>query len=252
VTSRSVTRYLQPTAKLSNHRIMVIGGTRGLGRGITLALAQQGAEVLVVHRAHSQDCLIEMRKDLGQAGSRLVSLCSDASETKELAATLRDVPTLDGLVLPPTPSIPSLPLSLSAMTPALNFVQQSLELAWTPLAVCVERLRDGASIVMLSSEAVEKPPALWSHYVAAKMALEGIAQYCASQGRWRVTIARPPRLWTELTNAATGHIGTVPTEYVAARIVEVIVADVCGLHQRPHPREASVLSAERLSPDGAM
>lgn len=247
VTQRSVERYLKPSNKLRERKVMVVGGTRGLGRGIALALVQQGAEVFVVHRAHSQEHLEEMREDLGSEGDRLVSLCCDATDGGELTEALAAVPALDGLVLAPTPAIQSLPLSLAATSSALNYVQQSLQLAWTPLAAGTERLRDGGSLVMLSSAAVEAPPGLWPHYVAAKTALEGLAQYCAGQGRWRVTIARPPRLWTELTNSATGRIGTVPTEYVAARIVERIVDDVSDRCLKAELGQAAVLTASQLS-----
>jgi NAD(P)-dependent dehydrogenase (short-subunit alcohol dehydrogenase family) len=246
VTSRSLEQHLEPTRRLSGRRVLVVGGTRGLGRGITLALAQQGAEVPVVHRAHSRECLEEMREDLGSSGDRLVSLCCDAADVEALAEALRGMPSLDGLVLPPTPAIPSLPFGTDAMAQSLVYVQQSLQLAWAPLAACAEGLlRDGATIVMLSSAAVEDAPALWPHYVVAKMALEGLARYCAGRKRWQVTIARPPRLWTELTNAATGHIGTVSTECVATRIVERIVADLCGERDSP-AGEVDVLTAAQL------
>lgn len=248
VTSESLKRYIEPTAKLNHRRIMVVGGTRGLGRGLTLALAQQGAQVLVVHREHSRGRLAEIRKDLGPHGTRLLSLCCDATNAQDLTEALGDSLTLDGMILAPTPPIPSLPLGTSTTAPALNFVEQSLQLAWNPLAVCTERLADGASIVMLSSSAVEDPPALWPHYVAAKMALEGLAQYCARQGRWRVTIARSPRLWTELTNSATGPIGTVPIEFVAKQIVEHMISDIEDRHRDPRSHKATVLTADQLSP----
>jgi len=223
-TCESGAQYLSPSNRLADKFMVVVGGSRGLGRAITLALVQQGATVLVIH-CQSPERVAEMQRNAGPNGHRILSLMRDASDIEALVAALNAQATsIDALILAAAPVIPSLPLHHSTIGPCLRYVDQAVRLVWAPLAASVNWMKVGSALVVLSSSAVEEPPALWPHYVSAKMAIEGLARHAAKQWPWHVAIVRPPRLWREMSSGPTGAIGTIPVELVAAHIASQLVA----------------------------
>ncbi|MGA2887010.1 MAG: SDR family NAD(P)-dependent oxidoreductase [Terracidiphilus sp.] len=246
-TCESVARHLSPSDELVNKFMVVIGGSRGLGRAITLALVQLGATVLVVHR-RSLERVTEMRHDAGQNGHRILSVACDAADGAALYAALdAQAIAIDGLILAAAPVIPSLPFHLSTINPSLRYLERAVRLVWAPLAACASRLKDGATLVVLSSEAVEEPPVLWPHYVSAKMAIEGLARHAAKQRPWHVIIVRPSRLWTELTSGPTGAIGTTPVELIASHIASRLATCQSWNGNASLARQATVLSTSDIS-----
>ena len=88
--------------------------------------------------------------------------------------------------------------------------------------------------------AVDEPPPAWAHYVSAKCAIEGFARAVASDSGVPLSIARPPRLRTDLTNVPLGHTGALPPEQVAAAIVRDL-ADPADTDVATGPGETRVM-----------
>ncbi|MBF6327041.1 SDR family NAD(P)-dependent oxidoreductase [Nocardia transvalensis] len=210
---------LPPSQALADRTIFVVGGSRGLGAAISLGLAAQGARVFVGCTREPEE-LLNAAQDLRE---RLHPVIADAANPRALAAALPEEP-LDGVVVSAAPAIPTLPLAPDAVDAGIEFLSDSSRLVLSPLAVCAQRLRPDATVVLVSSEAVTDPPRWWPHYAAAKGALEGLAQYAARHHPWRVVVARPPRLWTELTNTPGGRALSNPIGPVAAGIVGAFTA----------------------------
>ncbi|MGN0121788.1 MAG: SDR family NAD(P)-dependent oxidoreductase, partial [Rhodococcus sp. (in: high G+C Gram-positive bacteria)] len=78
---------------LSQRRYLVLGGGQGMGRQVSHALAQLGAEVIVVDvdRARADAVRTEI-------GSRATSEQVDATDNAEMAALAERVGELDGVV----------------------------------------------------------------------------------------------------------------------------------------------------------
>ncbi|RDI68875.1 SDR family NAD(P)-dependent oxidoreductase [Nocardia pseudobrasiliensis] len=210
---------LPVSRSLAGRTVLVVGGSRGLGAAVSLALAGQGARVLI-------GCTRRPEALLATApgwADRLIPVIADASDPRALAAALPDEP-LDGVVCLAAPAIPTLPLAADAIDPAIDFIGESSRLVLTPLSVCAARLRPDATVVLVSSEAVIDPPRWWPHYAAAKGVVEGLAHYVARHHPWRVVVARPPRLWTEMTNTPGGRAQSNPIGPVAAGIVGAFLA----------------------------
>ncbi|WP_405163430.1 SDR family NAD(P)-dependent oxidoreductase [Nocardia sp. NBC_01499] len=223
---------LPPSEKLAGRTILVVGGSRGLGAAVSLGLASQGARVLV-----SCTRAPEVLAAASHAyRDRLWPVLADASDGWALGAALPEG-QLDGVVLLAAPAIPTLPLAPDAVETAAQFMAASTRLVFAPLSVCVPRLRKGATVVMISSEAVLAPPRWWPHYAAAKAAVEGLAEYVARHHPWNVVVVRPPRLWTDLTNTPGGRAVSNPIAPVAADIVNAFSAEEAV------PGEVSVLGA---------
>jgi len=118
---------------------------------------------------------------------------------------------------------PLLPLWLeSASTERINdYVLRSVALYSAPLGAFLEPVAArGGWAVVISSSAVQAPPADWPHYVAAKCAIEGLARVAALEHTGASFLAvRPPRLLTDLTNTPLGRQTALPPERVAAAVV---------------------------------
>lgn len=72
---------------LSGKVAVVTGGTRGIGKGIALGLAQAGADVLVIARSMNEDVLAEIRTH----GVRAWGLAFDLGQSGEIDRLVADV-----------------------------------------------------------------------------------------------------------------------------------------------------------------
>ena len=86
---------------LSNKNALVTGGSRGIGRGIALALAKEGVNVAVnycQHRKEAQDTVAKIRK----IGCRAIAIGADVSRSQEVKSmveqTLSEFQAVDILV----------------------------------------------------------------------------------------------------------------------------------------------------------
>lgn len=235
-TRHSVLPYAGSAPRLEGRLVAVLGGSRGLGRAISLHLALRGAQVLVVSRQAS-----EMER---AQVPEILTADVDIADGERLAERLAALPgRLDGLVLCAAPPIPALPLDADAAEAGAGYVAEAVRQCWTALGVAAERLHEDAFVVLVSSSALIEPPRLWPHYVAAMAARESLAAHLAAGRERRVLVARPPRLWTERTNTLTGRLGAVPVEAVADWIMRAV--DRAGparlpqlLTWQPDPKEA--------------
>lgn len=215
------TTTLPRSDRLAGRRVVVIGGSRGLGAALACCLAGQGAQVRVVS---SRPPPAELVRLASAERLPIEPVCCDATDADRLGAVLGDA-CLDGLVLAAAPRVVGLPLRPEAVPACLAHIDEALRLALTPLAVAGPRLRDGSFVLFISSTAMTRSQPLWPHYVAGKAALEGLAGHIARHhGRWRVMVARPPRMWTEMANGPGAAVGAAPPGAVAA----VVVARLLG------------------------
>jgi 3-oxoacyl-[acyl-carrier protein] reductase len=77
---------------LRNRVAVVTGGTRGIGRGIALGLARQGAKVALVYRANKAAAQLALR-DLQTAGADCVAIetnITDPARAEQLVKTVAD------------------------------------------------------------------------------------------------------------------------------------------------------------------
>jgi NAD(P)-dependent dehydrogenase (short-subunit alcohol dehydrogenase family) len=131
---------------------------------------------------------------------------------------------VDLLVLSAGPA--ATPLRLGPLTTerARAFVDASLAASLLPLASLTEVLAKEATVVGMSSAYVSEAPPDFSHYAAAKAAVEGLlGAYGREHPGRTVLLARPPRVLTDVTNTPFGKEDVLPAERVAAAIVRAVV-----------------------------
>ena len=236
-TAAGTDRTLPRSDALAGRTFAVVGGGRGLGAALGYALAGQGARVLAVSSTPSDD----LAREAAAGRLPIEPLVCDARDPEALAAALSGT-ALDGLVHVAAPPVLGQPVAPETVPASVEHVADATRLVLAPLAAAQEVLDDRASVVFVSSAAVDDPPATWPHYVAGKAAVEGLAGHLARhRPELRVVVARPPRMWTEMTNGPAGAAGTVPVGVVAGALVRHLVSGPA------RPGRAHVLTAEELS-----
>jgi NAD(P)-dependent dehydrogenase (short-subunit alcohol dehydrogenase family) len=197
---------------LSGKTVFLVGSSRGLGATLRRVLEAQGAQVLGLSR--------------GRETSSENVISGDASDPSVLAAARTHILDrfghLDFLICNACPSI--LPLRLEpAILPRIDsYISHATALVAQPLAAFLDLLEaSGGCSVVISSMAVENPVREWPHYVAAKKAVEGLAQVAVLQfPRTSSLIVRPEKLLTEMTNTPMGRRGAISPTAFAKRIAE--------------------------------
>jgi NAD(P)-dependent dehydrogenase (short-subunit alcohol dehydrogenase family) len=229
---------LLPKSDLLRGKVaLIIGGSRGLGAAITQALASQGCSVLVNYHqcrteAEQLQTSLSERSDLielVQGNAADVEWCRTLSQR-----ILKRYGGLDMLVCNASPPIRPLPFLPDKLEQFQTFLAQSAALVSVPMASFLEFLseRSGWNIV-ISSAFVTDLPEEWPHYVTAKCAVEGLAQWAAAHHpNIRNVIVRPPKLLTDQTNTTVGRQGAMRVEPVAVSLVKTLCGPQSALNMQ--------------------
>jgi NAD(P)-dependent dehydrogenase (short-subunit alcohol dehydrogenase family) len=224
---------LPATDALAGRVALVVGASRGLGAAVALAIARCGCAVVATY-ARSADQAGALRAHAASASGRIEIARVDATDAAGVAALTEDLARrhgrLDLLVLCASPPLLAMDESPASAARRDEFVATSLAMVRVPTAAALPLLSDAAGrLIVFSSSAVRDPPPEWPHYVDAKRAVEELCRaVAASDPRVSVTILRPPRVLTDLTNTVRGSEGALRAESVAASIVRGLVASPPG------------------------
>jgi 3-oxoacyl-[acyl-carrier protein] reductase len=163
---------------LQGKRVLVTGGTQGIGRAVTLALAEAGASVVAAYRENAE-AAARLEKELQRIGGDHRTVRADVS-TQEGAGKLaqaceQTLGGLDGLVnnagVLAQHDLETLPVTewhrvLDTNLTSMFLVSQAV----LPL------LADRASVVNIGAAAALRGRAGLSHYTASKAAVTGFGR----------------------------------------------------------------------------
>ncbi|SEF24347.1 3-oxoacyl-[acyl-carrier protein] reductase [Amycolatopsis pretoriensis] len=173
-------------------RALVTGGTRGIGRAVTLGLASAGATVVAVNREDNDDAE-SLRKELADLGGTVVHAdVTVAADVARLAETCRT--ELGGLdVLVNNAGVhghtPLAELDLAEWT---RLIDTDLTSMFLVTQACVPLLAEGASVVNVGASAAFRGMAGTAHYTAAKAGVVGLTRsLCKEFGGIRVNTIAP-------------------------------------------------------------
>lgn len=169
--------------RLKNKVALVTGGGQGVGRGIALALASEGADVAVTGRTQKKldDCAAELE----QRGVRALALACDVKNAEQLASTVNSVTsTLGGpnILVNNAQEVPMGHLS--------DLTEDALQGGWEsgPLAtfrlmkLCYPHLKGGGNIINLASSAAMRwDPDAYGGYGAVKEAIRQLTRTAACE-----------------------------------------------------------------------
>ena len=170
---------------------LVTGAGQGVGRGIALAMAREGAAIAVVDRnpetAAETLALIE-----GLGGTALVRICDvrDSAEVDAcVASVVEEFSTVDILVNNAVDARVGIPLQDATDEEFLiSFTSGPFASFWF-MRACFPHLRDGGRVINLRSGTENQSMVGYGAYVAAKSAVGGLTRAAAREwGREGITV----------------------------------------------------------------
>lgn len=222
---------------------LVTGGSRGIGRAISLALADAGAAVAVNYRSRAQDAMAVVEA-IRSKGQRSIAVQADVSTRQPVAAMLarieRELGPVDILVnnagIAVRRGLGELREEDFDRTIAVNLKSAFL---CTEAVLPGMRARRWGRILNISSGAARGAGAVGVHYNASKAGLEGLTRgYAARLATEGITVnaIAPSLIATDMIEALgakpasripVGRLGT-PEEVAAAALMVIANAYMTG------------------------
>jgi 3-oxoacyl-[acyl-carrier protein] reductase len=242
--------------ELTGKVALVTGGSRGIGRAIAVALAEQGAHVVAAARGNNADGTVEAIRAAGGSATAVSADVTDgASVEAMLAAALAHNGRLDILVNNAGVARDQLMLRMKRadwddvmatnLTAAFTIVQAALK----PMI----RQR-GGRIISIGSVVGQMGNAGQANYAASKAGLIGFSKAIAREVASRqitVNVVAPGLVATDMTQALTDKAqGDWSAQIPLGRIgtPEDVAAAVCFLASD----EASYITGQVLAVNGGM
>ena len=187
---------------LNEKRIVILGGTSGIGLAVAQAAAGEGAQVIVV--SSNADRLDRALSNLpAGAEGRVTNLLS----SREVAQLFEDLGDFDHLVYTAGEALQLAPLQTLDIATARSFFELRYWGALAAAKAAQGKLRLGGSIVFTSGVAGARPGAGWSIASSVCSAMEGLTRALAVElAPIRVNIVSPgvvrTALWRDMDEQA--------------------------------------------------
>jgi NAD(P)-dependent dehydrogenase (short-subunit alcohol dehydrogenase family) len=167
---------------LAGRRVVVVGGTSGMGRATARAAADAGATVIAAGRRP-----VAEREPLPDVEQAVV----DVTDERSVQDLFAGVGALDHLLVSASPGTPGAFLEQDA-TAARSYLDGKVMGSWTPARYAAPRMSPGGSITFVTGGAVVRPPRHAAMVVAAFAAVEALTRALALElGPLRVNAIRP-------------------------------------------------------------
>lgn len=183
---------------LSGKTILVTGASSGIGRGIAIACAGMGAQVILTARntVRLQDTLSALE------GEGHAYIAADLTDAAQRAKLVEQLPVLQGVVHC---------AGVGSRIPCKMLTQEDLDYVMKPNAeapmllqaelLCEKKMAKQASVVFVASAAASMPSAGNAAYSASKAAIIAYAKCLAQElapRQIRVNSISPAMVWTDL------------------------------------------------------
>ncbi|RWL47678.1 MAG: SDR family oxidoreductase [Mesorhizobium sp.] len=202
---------------LAGKKIIVVGGSSGIGFGVAAAALEQGAEVVIVGR--SEDKLKAAAKRLGRAG-RVRSVAADMANEADVARLFEQAGAFDHLVATAGTPPPNDPIGETDMDFVRGFIDGKLIGSVMLAKHAVGTLNKGGSMIFTSGINKDRPPVPGGSVVAA---VAGSFTYFARSlalelAPTRVNIVSPGWVDTEMWDEIVGEAKAGYFEQMGGRI----------------------------------
>lgn len=168
---------------LDGKKALVTGGTRGVGRGIAVALARYGADVFTCYRQDSEAaCLLE--RELKETGGQHHVLRADLADPDQVASLLAECGSRFGhldIVVNNAAAISHIPYRDLPLGEWQRLIDTNLTGAHLVIQHALPLLSRGSSVISISTKSIEVGIPLRAHYTATKAALHGLSRTLAKE-----------------------------------------------------------------------
>lgn len=238
---------------LKGKTVVVTGGGKGIGRGISMAMAGCGAQVVVSGRDAA--ALAAVEADMRRLGVHTLAVAGDITRAGDrqalIDATLQRFGTIDGWVNNAGSAAPGDVGPLDTIDEGKwdRVVDLNLKAAFFAAQAAARAMTRGGSIVNITSRSASYPNPGTGHYGAAKAALENLTRTMAAEWghrRIRVNAVAPGVVMTEELAK------TLDTEARIRRQVETVPLQRLGTPDDIGPLCAYLVSDESAWTSGAL
>ena len=247
--------------RLAGRVALVTGGSRGVGRGIALRLAEEGAAIAVNYRRDAE-AAAEVVAEITASGGRAVSYAASVSDPDAVRAMASDV----GADLGPVDLLVS-NAGLASRGTAVADTERSeyqrlLDVHLLGPLELVRALLPGmrtaqrADVVVISSTTTTELPRGGAAYTMAKAAMEAAAFILAREEREhgvRVNVVAPGLVATDMGERlvaarGAGSVAELDASYPFGRVARP--ADVAGVVAFLASQDGDYLTGQRVEVDG--
>ncbi|QYC40172.1 3-oxoacyl-[acyl-carrier-protein] reductase FabG [Nonomuraea coxensis DSM 45129] len=168
---------------LNGKKALVTGGTRGIGKGIVLALARQGVDVITCYRQDGEQ-VAALERELKEIGGQHHVLRADLSDAEQTVALLGECAKRYGrldLVVNNAAAVSHIPYGELELEEWQRVVNTNLTAAYLVIRHALPLLDAGGSVISISSKTVEIGIPLLAHYTTTKAALHGLNRTLARE-----------------------------------------------------------------------
>jgi 3-oxoacyl-[acyl-carrier protein] reductase len=170
---------------LKDRVALVTGGSRGIGRAISLALAAEGAAVAVNYRKRESEAA-DVVAEIERAGGRAIAVRADVSISEEVQAMIAEVNTRLGVIdvlviIAGMASIVDIDSITEAQFDRMLAVNLKSAFLCTQSVLRGMRQRRWGRIINMSSLAARGAGIVGVHYNASKAGLEGLTRGYAAR-----------------------------------------------------------------------
>jgi NAD(P)-dependent dehydrogenase (short-subunit alcohol dehydrogenase family) len=204
-------------ATLAGKRIVVIGGSSGIGLGVAASALKSGAELVIVGR--SAEKLQAAERTLG-ADRRVRTLAADMTKEADVARLFDEVGAFDHLVSTAGTPPPGDPIDRTDMDVVRRFVDNKLIGAVMLAKHAVRTLRTGGSMTFTSGINKDRPPIPGGSVVSAIAGSFGYFARALSLelAPTRINVVSPGWVDTPMWDELVGEAKSGFFESMAARL----------------------------------
>jgi 3-oxoacyl-[acyl-carrier protein] reductase len=170
-------------SKLVGKKALVTGGTRGIGRGIVLALVRAGADVTTCY-GRDRQAGEGLGRDLEKAAGDHHVVQADVGCPDDLQRLVAECAARYGsldVVVHNAGAISHFPLAQLGIDEWRRVLDTNLTAAFLLVQKTLPMLREGASVVFVGSRVATGGVPLRAHYTAAKAGLIGLTRSLAKE-----------------------------------------------------------------------
>lgn len=204
-------------ATLMGRKIIVIGGSSGIGLGVATAALKSGAEVVIVGR--SADKLQAAEKMLA-ANGRVGTIAGDMTQEAQIGRLFEEVGSFDHLVSTAGTPPPGDPIGRTDVDAVRSFIDNKLIGAVLVAKHAIRTLKRGGSMTFTSGINKDKPPVPGGAVVAAIAGSFGYLAHALALelAPTRVNVISPGWVDTPMFDELAGPAKASYFESMAARL----------------------------------